>query len=363
MALTRPTLTALIERIVADFKTSFGATYIALRSFLMVFARVIGGSIHLLYGYLANIVDELFVMTASTVYLERIGSEYGILRKAAVATTGTTTITGTPAKVIPANTELQSANENSYVTDSEVTIEAGGTVDADVTASVAGIDSNETAAAVLTFVTPIAGVNTSTIVDGNGLTGGTDEETDENYRSRILSRKRFAPQGGCGEDYISWAKEIAGVTRAWIYEQYQGRGTLALFFMRDDDTDPFPGTDDIATVRTHIISHEDSRGVDVGCPVTANPGLFVMAPIKKEINMSISIYPNTVTVQTQIEAELEDLFYRESGPGETVYLSEVNEAISLAKDEEHHNVTVPASDIVCAYNEVAILGTVSWSDY
>lgn len=360
MPLIRPTLTALIDRIAADFKTAFGATYIALRSFLMIFARVIGGAIHLLYGYLDNMVDELFVMTASTAYLERIGTEYGILRNAAVASIGTITITGTPATIIPAGSELQSANENSYTTDTEVTIGAGGNIDADVTASEAGADSNEAAAAVLTFVTPIAGADTSTIVDADGLTGGTDEETDEDYRSRILARKRFAPQGGCAEDYIAWAKEVPGVTRAWVYEQYQGRGTLAVFFMRDDDTDPFPDAAAVAAVRAHIVSHEDSRGVDVGCPVTAEPGLFVMAPVKKEVYVTITMYPDTSTIRAEVETELEDLFYREGGPGETIHLSEIGEAISLAKGEKYHTLTIPSVDVVCAYNEIAILETLTF---
>ncbi len=363
MSLTRPTLTALINRIAADFKTSFSATYIALRSFLMIFARVLGGAVHLLYGYLDNIVDELFVMTASTSFLERIGSEYGILRNAAVASTGTITITGVAATIIPAGTELQSASDNVYTTDAEVTIGGGGSITADVTASVAGVDSNEAAAAILTFVTPIAGVDTTTTVDSDGLTSGTDEETDENYRSRILARKRFAPQGGAAEDYIAWAKEVSGVTRAWVYEQYQGRGTLAVFFMRDDDVDPFPDSTEVATVRAHIVSHEDSRGVIVGAPVTAEPGLFVLAPTKKEVDMSISIFPNTTAVQTQVETELEDLFFREGGPSETVYLSEISEAISLAEDEERHTLTIPATDVVVAYNEVAVLGTITWSNY
>ena len=362
MPFTRPTLTALIDRIAADFLASFGATYIALRSFLMIFARVLGGAFHLMYGYLDNIVDELFVLTASAAYLEKIGAEYGILRNAAVASTGSITITGL-ATTVPAGTELQSASGNLYTTDDAVTIGGGGSVTADVTASTAGAASNENSGAILTFTTPIAGVNTSATVGSGGLSGGTDEETDDAYRVRILDRKRFAPQGGCAQDYIAWAKEVAGVTRAWVYEQYQGRGTLALFFMRDGDTDPFPSAVSIAAVRTYIVEHTDSRGATVGCPVTAEPGLFVLAPTKKEINLTIAIYPNTAAVQAQVEAELEDLLLREGGPGETVYISEINEAISLAEDEEHHSLTLPVADIVCAYNEVAALGTIIWSTY
>lgn len=363
MSLTRPTLTSLIDRIAADFKAAFGATYIALRSFLMVFSRVIGGAVHLLYGYIDNVVDELFVLTASTTYLERIGAEYGILRNEAVAAKGTVTITGVAGTIVPIGTELQSSSDNLYTTDAAATIGIGGSITADVTASEEGTASNESGGAVLTFVTPIAGVDTSVTADSDGLTGGTDEETDDDYRTRILDRKRFAPQGGCAEDYIAWAKEVSGVTRAWVYEQYQGRGTLAVFFMRDGDANPFPNAAALLAVYNYIVSHEDSRGVTVGCPVTAKPGLFVLAPTAKTVDMSIAIYPNTVAVQAQVTAELEDLFQREGGLGETIYLSEIREAISAAADEEHHTLVSPVADVACLYNEVAVLGTITWSAY
>ncbi len=249
------------------------------------------------------------------------------------------------------------------MTDADATIGGGGSITVDVTASTAGADSNELAGAVLTFITPIAGVDTTATVGSGGLAGGADEETDEAYRARILARKQFAPQGGCAEDYVAWAKEVAGVTRAWVYEQYYGRGTLALFFVRDDDASPFPDASEVAAVRAHIVSHVDSRGITVGCPVTAEPGLFVLAPTQKTVDMSIAIYPNTAAVQAQVLAELQDLFLREGGPGETIYLSEISEAISIAEDEERHRLTIPASDVVCAYNEVPVVGTITWSAY
>lgn len=364
MSFTRSTLTEIIDRISADFKSAFGATYIALRSFIQIFARVIGGAVHLLYGYIDNVVDELFVLTASQEYLEKIGSEYGILRNASTASIGVITITGTAATVIPAGTELQSSSDNLYTTDTGVTIGIGGSITVGVTASIKGVVSNEAGGAVLTFVTPIAGVDTSATVDSDGLSGGTDEENDEDYRSRILIRKRFAPHGGNAQDYINWAKEVSGVTRAWVHELFMGRGTLAVFFMRDNDIDPFPNAAAVAAVRAYIISHTDSRGVIVGAPVTADPGLVVMAPVKREVNINIQIHPNTSTVQAQVTAELVDLFFRLGGPGQTIRVSQISEAISSAEDEEYHNILSPTNlDVVLAYNEVAVLGTATYYGY
>lgn len=363
MSLYRPTLQQLIDRIAADLMAVFGATSLALRAFLQILGRALAGMTHSLYGYLDGITLELFALTALGEYLERIGSEWGILRNAATRSTGTLTITGTVGAVIPARTILQSPAGNQYTTDAEATVGVGGTITVGITAYEAGAASDETGTVTLSFVTPIAGVDSTALTDANGLSGGADEETDNDYRVRILARKRFAPQGGCAEDYITWAKEVAGVTRAWVYPGYQGRGTLAVLFMRDKDTNPFPSTAELAVVRAHIVSHVDSRGVTVGCPVTAEPGLTVMAPAPKIVNFSIALYPNTPDVQAQVQAELEDLLYRKGTPGGTIYLSEISEAVSFAADEEHNRIIAPISDIICAYNEVAVLGSLTWSAY
>jgi uncharacterized phage protein gp47/JayE len=232
-----------------------------------------------------------------------------------------------------------------------------------ITASTAGQDSNENAGVTLSFVSPIAGVDSDTTVDSGGLTGGTDEETDDALRVRILSRKRFAPHGGAAQDYINWAKEVSGVTRAWVYEQYYGVGTLALFFVRDNDTDIFPDAAEITEVEDYLEGHEDADGRTVGIPVTAEPGLFVLAPTRKDVNFQIGLAPNTAAVQAAVQAELEDLFYREGGPGQTIYLSQISEAIGGAAGETHHRIISPVADVVAAYNELPMVGTITWSDY
>ncbi|MCD3114262.1 phage baseplate protein, partial [Salmonella enterica subsp. enterica serovar Enteritidis] len=47
------------------------------------------------------------------------------------------------------------------------------------------------------------------------LTGGADTEEPETWRARVMERYYWIPQGGADPDYVIWAKEIAGITRAW----------------------------------------------------------------------------------------------------------------------------------------------------
>ena len=364
MSFTRPSLATIIARMAADVKNSItGATTLALRSVLLILTRVMGGAIHLLYGYLDNIIKQLFTDTAESFYLDKIGSEIGLIRKAAQAATGTVAITGVALTVVPAGSELQSSAGNIYTTDEAVTIPVALTIDATITAQAAGIASNDEAGIELTFVSPIVGVDTIATVDANAITDGLDEEIDEDYRARIRARKRLAPHGGAAHDILGWVKEVAGVTRAWVVEQYQGAGTILVIFTRDDDASIYPDATEIAEVRTHLISHTDNDGNVIGIPVTMVPGLFIAAPTPKTVDMTINIYPNNATVQAQILAELADLFYAEAGPTEVLYRSRISEAISRAEGEERHTLVIPAADVSATSTELHVLGDVTFGDY
>lgn len=365
MPFTRSSLQGIVDRITSDFKTRItGATSLLRRSVLAVVARVNAGTFHLLYEYLDFQARQLFVSTADEAGLEAHSSEYGIPRKAAVAATGSG-VTGisTNGVVIPAGTELQSTDDQVYTTDDEETI-ATGTATLDFTASVAGADGNDDAGITLTFVSPIAGVNTSVTVDSDGIENGTDEETDDDLRDRVLTRKRQPPHGGADFDYEAWALEVSGVTRAWSFPQYQGVGTIGVAFVRDDDASILPDATERATVRAYIVEHEDpGTGLMVGCPVTAEPGLFIVELSLYTVNFEIAIYPNTAAVRAAVEDNLADLILREGGPGEAIYLSEIDEAISNSAGEERHSLTSPVADAAAAVNQVHVLGTVTFTDY
>lgn len=364
MPFTRNSLQEIIDRIVTDFQTRItGATSLLRRSTLGVIARINAGAFHLVYEYLDYQARQLFLTTADEAGLEAISSEYGIARNAAGKAVGSGEVTGTNGKVIPAGTELQSTDGEVYTTDAEKTI-ATGTATLDFTASVGGEAGNDDAGITLSFVSPITGVSTSLTVDSDGISGGADEETDDDLRERVLIRKRQPPHGGAGFDYEAWALEVSGVTRAWLTPLYQGIGTVGLAFVRDDDDSIIPNATQRDAVKSYITSHIDpGTGKTVGAPVTALPGLFIIELSQLAVDFNIDIEPNTVVVQTAIENNLTDLIESEGGPGETLYLSRISEVISLATAETRHKLNSPAADVTASTNQVHVLGTITFGDY
>lgn len=364
MGFSRPTLTVIINRIQSDFETRIsGIGTLLRRSVLKVMAKVYGGAIHILWGFLEYMSKQLFVSTAEGDYLDKIGAEYGLPRTAAVKATGNATVTGTTGTVVPAGTELQSDADQVYLVNAEVTLAAGSAIVA-LTAKTAGADGNDDVGITLEFVSPITDINTTATVGAGGLSGGTDEESDADYRSRVLLKKRTAPHGGAENDYVNWCLEVSGVTRVWTFPLYQGLGTIGVAFVRDDDTSIIPNEAQQTTVYNYLISHTDpGSGETVGIPVTAQPGLFMLDIAPLTVNFSIRISPNTAAVQSAVQQALEDLVIRDGGPGETLFLSRISEAISLATDEAYHELLAPTVDQTATSLQIHQMGTITFSTY
>ena len=349
MPFTRPTLPQLIERNITDLESRLPGTDARLRrSNLNVLARMMAGAVHGLYGAMDFIALQVFPDTAEAEYLDRWASIWGITRKAAAKAQGPITLTGLTGSIVPAGTVLTRSDSAEFTVDANTTLVAG-TATAQVTASVAGAAGNTAAASALSFVSPVAGVNTAAVVAAGALVNGSDMETDDGLRDRLVARIQDAPHGGADFDYVNWAKEVAGVTRAWVYPQELGAGTVTVRFVRDDDASPIPDGAEVAAVQSYINARR---------PVTAV--VTVAAPTAVALNFTIGVTPNTAAVKTTVEAELRDLIRREAVPGGTLLLSHIREAISLAAGETNYTMTAPTADVVLTLGQLTTFGAITW---
>lgn len=76
----------------------------------------------------------------------------------------------------------------------------------------------------LTFGTPISGVDDTAIVQYGQVSGGTDLETDADLRTRIIDIYQNPISHFNRNDIISKAKEVAGVTRVFVYSSGEAYG-------------------------------------------------------------------------------------------------------------------------------------------
>lgn len=352
MPFNRPTLQTLISRNQADIEANLPGTDAKVRrSNLNILGKLISGVAHGLYGYVAWAAKQILPFEAEADELDRHATFWlAIPRKAATPALGNLDLAGTNGTIMPAGTVWTRRSDGvEYTTDADVTIVAGVATVA-LTAVEAGASGNAIAGTALTIASPIAGINSNAVVSAGGLTLGADQETDEALRARVMARPKQPPHGGADFDYVTWALEISGNTRAWSYPLEQGDGTVTLRFVRDNDASIIPDAAEVAATQAYI---------DERCPVTAH--LFVVAPIAAPIDFTFSaISPSTQAVKDAIALALADLIKRESEPGGTILISHIRAAISLAAGEDNYVLTSPSADIAHTTGYMATMGNITW---
>lgn len=351
MPYARPTLNEIIDRIVTDIATRVeGANGSVLRrSMFGVLARAEGGTAHLLYGYIDWVAKQAIPDTAEDEYLIRWARIWGLSRKLATFSGGDVSMTGNVNAEIKADTILQSQLGTQYRVTKTTTF-AGTTALVPVQAVTAGIDQDLAVGAKLALVSPVPGVNTVGTVAAAGITGGTNIETIEALRARLLKRIQNTPQGGSKADYLLWALEVPGVTRAWVYPLQMGPGTVTVLAASDNgDTPPIPSASTVAALQAHL--NEEA-------PVTAT--VYAAAPNSQPLNPVIALAPNTPAVQAAVRAELEYLLLREAEPGGKLPISHIREAISIAAGETDSRVISPTDDVKPPTGSLLTLGTITF---
>jgi len=349
MAYTRPTLETLIARVKGDISSRTEGSAFIKRAFERVLAYVLAGLAHGLHGHLEWVKDQLLPTTCDRTGLLAWGYLLDIPINGAEYATGDATFTGTNGTVVPSGTQAQDDAGNLYELAGGTV--SGGELSMGVVAVTAGADGNLEAGAPLTLVTPIAGLDSEGVCDAD-FSNGADLEETEDYRERILEGFRVPPSGGGPGDYVTWAKEVSGVTRAWEFGNRVGVGTVSVAFVRDDDGDIIPSAPEVATVQAYI---DSKKPLDMRAA-------YVVAPVALPVDLTIALDPNTAEVRAAVTEELESLFADEDEVILETALaqSKIDDAISDAEGEEAHEITV-ISSLVPSTWELLTLGNITFT--
>jgi len=345
MAFSRPTLAAIIDRIESDMESRLtGNTSLLRRALLRILARVFAGAIHIVYGFLTFWGEQLFVATAETEYLDRHGFMWGVTRKAAAFATGITRFNGVNGTLVPSGTRVQTEDGVEFETTGSGNI-AGGYTELPTTAVEPGVAGNIASATVLELIEPITGV-TDALAAGD-FANGVDEESDDDYRERILLRIQEPPAGGTAEDYERWALEVPGVSGAWCFPITPGPGQVTLIYR---------GTASIPTVYDYLAER---------MPVTTD--LTVDVTDDEIVDMTIALDPNSTAMQDNVQANLDEFFATQAAPGENLLRTQLDNAISTAGVTDFSITSITGAvingrgDLVFTGFQYPLLGTVTFT--
>lgn len=381
MPFARPTLTDLRNQAQQDITASpAGLSGFLRNAALPILAWAQAGLAYLHYAYLDWIAKQAVPWTATDEYLYGWAGLIGVTQKDAIAASGTVTISGTsatPPLSVPAGALINRADGVQF-TVTTTTALTGGSAAVPVQAVLPGAAGNTDAGTLMSLSNPIVGV---TSAGSAGLiTGGTDQETQDSLRSRMLQEYAAPPHGGDLADYIEWATAVPGVTRAWANPNGAGAGSVVVYVMLDaanaahggfpqgsnggaaTETRITPATGDQLTVANAIFPLQ---------PVTAL--VTVSAPIASPVNFTVANLgtANTPAMQAAIAAALTDMFLRISNVGgtldpasmaawSTIEPNDWYQALNSIPGLSGFDVTAPSGPLTPATGQLYTLGTVTY---
>ncbi len=384
MPYARPTLTQLRSQVAADISAGLPGSDALLRfSSLNILGTALAGLAQLQYGYTDFVSLQANPFTATDEWLEAWAALKNVFREAAtqagLAVPGQVTFPGTNGTPLPIGTPLVRGDGVGFTTTSlGVWVGSNVTVNAVANADPSGLTGafgNCQVGTVMTLGTSIAGIQSTGAVSV-AFTGGADVEQDTSLRARMLQAYQNVPQGGAARDYITWALQVNGVTRAWVNGNGFGAGTVVVYAMLDvteSANNGFPqGVSGVATLET--------RGVPVATgdqlaianwiyplqPVTAL--VYVYAPTQQVVNFTISgISGASAATKALIASAIAGIFVLYGSPlstvagqNGTIALSYIESAIAAITGTTGFVITSPTSNIVGTTGQLPVLGTVTY---
>jgi uncharacterized phage protein gp47/JayE len=345
MAFTVPTFEQIRDRYLQALVNQRPAAAIGVDSDNYVRASAFAAVAESLYSHQAWGFRQAFPDLADADFMEKMANYRGLQRKAAIAAAGTVRFSGTEGTNVPAGQLVYTAQGVYVSTTVAVLVGAGGTVDVGAEASVPGAGGNLGANTPATVSSPPANIAAeATILT---MIGGTDMESDAELLARLLLLLSEEAQGGNAVDYKRWALEVAGITRAYVFDVRRGSGTLDVVPLTDTG---LPSTSQLEAVQAII---EERRPVGM----RLRYGALALAPdaLLADVAATVALAPGYVLldVQAQLE-EAVDTVFRALGPGETLVRARLVTALMNVPGVTDVTLVEPAANVTSSVDETSL---------
>lgn len=187
----------------------------------------------LLEFYIPEAIKLMFPQWSHGEYLDRLAQMARVERKAPNFATAEIAVEGVPGTVIQvgsvfATPETDSAVSIEFAAIEQCIIGEDGKGTVAVQAMIAGRGSNVNANTITMMSVPIDGV--TTVTNPERASGGTEEETDDELRQRILEANDMMDTSYIGNhsDYKRWAESVQGIGTAIVVPEWNGPETVKI---------------------------------------------------------------------------------------------------------------------------------------
>lgn len=219
----------------------------------------------------------------------------GLTRTQATKSTGVLTATGTGTVNIgdlfetESGIQFQATQTKAITTSDTINIEC----------TIAGTIGNVEANTILYMPVTLQGITSCT--NGNAISGGYEEETNNNFRDRYLDYVRNPVLSGNKASYLTYAKSVAGVGDAKVIPLWNGANTVKILII-DADKQP-ANTTLIDTVQEFIDPNSSGLGEGVA-PLGAY--CTVSSATAKNINITVTVTKSTAFTQAEVTTNVQE---------------------------------------------------------
>jgi uncharacterized phage protein gp47/JayE len=388
MPYARKTLSQLRADVNADLQASPNGSDPFLRfSSLNVLGTALAGLANSQYGYTDWVAQQSNPFTATEEFLEAWAALKNVFREAATqagnGTPGQISFQGTNGTPLPSGTPITRGDGVGYTTTSDgvwsgTTVTVNAVANADPT-GLTGAFGNCSVGTVMNLGTSIAGIGSTGSVT-TAFTGGADVENDTSLRSRMLQAYQNVPQGGAQKDYVTWALQVSGVTRAWCNPNGFGAGTVVVYAMLDSaesGNNGFPvGTNGVATGEWRGVAATGDQLTIANYIYPLRPAtalVYVCAASQQVVNFTITGTGNfSAATKALIQSAISGVFVMYGNPiGSTtgnaqpttngvIDLSYIESAIAAISGTSGFVITSPTGNIQGTLGQLPVLGTINW---
>ncbi len=300
------------------------------------------------------VLDQSFPQTAQGQYLDYHAETRALTRLPAARATGVLRFSAPSAAVtdyeIEAGSVAMTTGGVRFETTEKATLRKGETsVDVPARAVEAGAHGNAIAGAV--HVMSVYPVGITHCENPEAFSGGSDEESDEKLRERVLESYRRLPNGANAAFYEQEAMRFPNVAAAKAVGRARGIGTVDVYVSTHGGA---PGEELLGEIST-ALQKKREIAVDVAVKVPAEKRIDVTAALEAEQGW---------TMREITDAALEALqaYFTGERLGEPVYRAKLASILYSVPGVKNYHLLAPAEDVAVDATELPVLGEVRFTE-
>ncbi|MEG1315912.1 MAG: baseplate J/gp47 family protein [Oscillospiraceae bacterium] len=183
-----------------------------------------------------------------------------------------------------------------------------------------------------------------------GFAGGTNGESDEALRARIMSSYASLPNGSNAAYYRSEALNTDGVAAACVSSRARGLGTVDVIIASDAG---MPSDAMVANVKAKLA---EQREICVDLAVLKPTAVSVPVTVAIDIEAGRDFTAVSAAVKAAIEKHFDGRQL-----GKSVLLAKLGSVVFGVEGVTNYAFSAPAADIEIAYNKLPVAGTITVS--